>query len=156
MTEKLSNERSELTLQRLEAALQRLLDGKPERTADDGKLNINRINDEAGLSSGAIYYYKEFMTKARAVISKRKEASLSTNRSKKTGTHSFRQQRDEEKRLKEKYRAQRDEIKTFCDKVVEQNANLEFALFEASERIKQLELELQHLKVVGIHQGRQS
>lgn len=100
MTEKLSNERSGLTLQRLEAALQRLLDGKPERTADDGKLNINRINDEAGLSSGAIYYYKEFMTKARAVISERKKPSLTANRSVKNGTHSFRLQRDEEKRLK--------------------------------------------------------
>jgi len=156
MTEKISNERSELTLQRLEAALQRLLDGTPERTADDGKLNINRINDEAGLSSGAIYYYKDFMAKARAVISERKKPSLTISNSAKISTHSIRQQRDEEKRLKEKYRAQRDEIKSFCDKVVAQNANLEFALFEASERISQLEQELQNFKVVGIHQGRQS
>jgi hypothetical protein len=111
MTEKINNERSELTLQRLEAALQRLLDGTPERTADDGKLNINRINDEAGLSSGAIYYYKDFMAKARAVISDRKKPSLTISNSAKISTHSIRQQRDEEKRLKEKYRAQRNEIK---------------------------------------------
>jgi hypothetical protein len=96
------------------------------------------------------------MTKARAVISERKEPSLTTNSSIKTCTHSLRQQRDEEKRLKEKYRSQRDEIKSFCDKVVAQNANLEFALFEASERITQLEQELQNLKVVAINQGRQS
>ncbi|MBF4227949.1 hypothetical protein EAY83_23820, partial [Vibrio anguillarum] len=54
-------ERSEITLQRLELALNRLIDGKPEKTSNDGKINLKRINDEAGLSSGGIYYYKEFV-----------------------------------------------------------------------------------------------
>lgn len=156
MTDKLINERSEQTLLRLESALQRLLDGKPERTNANGKLNIHRINEEAGLSSGAIYYYKDFVAKVRAIISEQCDPTKSSNYNPKISVQNLRQQRDEEKRLKEKYRSQRDEIKSFCDKVVAQNANLEFALFEASERITQLEQELQNFKVVGIHQGRHS
>lgn len=50
------SERGVATTQRLESALKRLIEGKPERTPNDGKLNLSRINKEAGLSSGGIYY----------------------------------------------------------------------------------------------------
>ena len=156
MTTASINERSEITLKRLEAALKRLIDGKPERTPLDGKINIKRINDEAGLSSGSIYYYKSFIEKARAVIAGTKSQSTMKNGLKKLNTENLRKQRDEEKRLKIKYRTQRDEIKAFCDQVVRKNANLEFALFEASERIQQLETEIKGIKVIGIPKGRQA
>lgn len=148
-------ERSEITLQRLESALQRLTEGTPERTPNDGKISISRINEEAGLSAGAIYYYKAFIEKARQVIAAIKSSNQSQPTAKKVTVENIRNQRDDEKRLKEKYRAQRDEIKLFCDQVVAKNANLEFALFEALERIQQLEEEIKSIKVVGINQGRQ-
>ncbi|MBF4323644.1 hypothetical protein EAY22_26045, partial [Vibrio anguillarum] len=66
----------------------------------------------------------------------------------------FRYQLEEERRLKTKYREQRDLIKNFCDQVVAKSANLEFALFEALERIQQLEEELHAIKVVEMVKGR--
>lgn len=149
------NERSELTLQRLEAALQRLLSGQPERTPNDGRINISRINKEAGLSDGAVYYYKSFIEKAQRSIEEFTRDNSDRPVVKKVSLEQIRKQRDEEKRLKEKYRAQRDEIKMFCDQVVAKNANLEFSLFEALERIQRLEDEIKAVKVVGINQGRQ-
>ena len=52
-------EKSEITLQLLNEALDRLLSGSPVNTKLDGKISIKRINDEAKLSRGAIYYYND-------------------------------------------------------------------------------------------------
>lgn len=150
-------ERSGHTLQRLEAALQRLLQGQPEKTPNDGRVNISRINDEAGLSAGAIYYYKDFLIKSRRAIEKNKiNKDNGTPKNKSKNLDRLRAQRDNESRLKEKYRCQRDEIKSFCDKVIEKNANLEFSLYEALERIDALQAELNKVKVVGFERGKKS
>ena len=61
-------ERGKLTIIRLEQALERLLNGVPERTPHDGRVSLSRINQEAGLSSGGIYYYDEFVQKAKRAI----------------------------------------------------------------------------------------
>ncbi|MGP8288791.1 hypothetical protein ACT3OH_00775 [Vreelandella zhanjiangensis] len=152
-----TNERSEHTLQLLEAALQRLLQGQPEKTPNDGRINISRINDEAGLSAGAIYYYKDFLIKSRRVIEKHKiNKDHDTRETKAKNLDRLRAQRDNEVRLKEKYRHQRDEIKSFCDKVIEKNANLEFTLYEALEKIEVLETELEKMKVVKFERGKKS
>lgn len=63
-------ERGKLTIIRLEQALERLLNGVPERTPHDGRVNLSRINQEAGLSSGGIYYYDEFVQKAKELFTK--------------------------------------------------------------------------------------
>ncbi|MGQ7263570.1 hypothetical protein [Vreelandella sp. V005] len=152
-----SSERGEITKQRLEDALQRLIDGNPERTPNDGKLNLSRINKEAGLSSGGIYYYSDFVEKARKEINslKTKNASL-TYKAGKISIDRLRAQRDKERELKERYRLQRDDIKKFCDQVIARNANLEFSLYEALEEIEALQAELNKVKVVGIERGKQS
>lgn len=152
-----SSERGEITKQRLEDALQRLIDGNPERTPDDGKLNLSRINKEAGLSSGGIYYYGDFVERARREIDKHKtRISASSSTKVKISVDRLRAQRDKERELKERYRSQRDEIKKFCDLVIAQNAKLEFSLYEALEEIEALQAELNKVKVVGIERGKQS
>lgn len=60
------------TVLRLKAALERLLSSTPERTKADGRISISRINQEAGLSQGAIYYYKDFVAEANDFIDKHK------------------------------------------------------------------------------------
>lgn len=151
------SERGEITKQRLEDALQRLIDGNPERTPDDGKLNLSRINKEAGLSSGGIYYYSDFVEKARKEIDsfKTKKANP-TYKSGKISVDRLRVQRDKERELKERYRSQRDDIKKFCDQVIARNANLEFSLYEALEEIEALQAELNKVKVVEFERGKQS
>lgn len=151
------SERGEITKQRLEDALQRLIDGNPERTPNDGKLNLSRINKEAGLSSGGVYYYIDFVEKARKEIDSFKtKKSSPTYKAGKISVDRLRAQRDKERELKERYRSQRDDIKKFCDQVIARNANLEFSLYEALEEIEALQAELNKVKVVGIERGKQS
>lgn len=59
------SDRGKETLIRLEQALQRLVDGNPIKTKPDGRISLKRINDEAGLSSGGIYYYSSFVETAK-------------------------------------------------------------------------------------------
>ncbi len=145
--------RSELTEIRLKEALQRLLDGKPINTPCDGRINLKRINDEAKLSSGGIYYYKDFITKARSIIDKdisnNKQYLNSSNAEEKISK--LRKQRDKEKQLKVIYREQRDKMKQFADSVVEENARLSFAIHEAYTKINELEQQILQNKLVPIH-----
>lgn len=148
-------ERGKLTIIRLEQALERLLNGVPERTPHDGRVSLSRINQEAGLSSGGIYYYDEFVQKAKRAIHERKlDHALSTVASGKASVDKMRVQRDKERELKERYRSQRDDIKAFCDKIIAKNAQLEFSLFEALDKIEDLEREVSTLKVVDISSRR--
>ena len=66
----------------------------------------------------------------------------------------MRAQRDKERELKERYRSQRDDIEAFCDKIIAKNAQLEFSLFEALDKIEDLEREVSALKVVDISSRR--
>lgn len=153
--EDLFSERGQLTKIRLEQALERLLEGKPERTPNDGRLSLSRINKEAGLSSGGIYYYDDFVQKVRKLLHERKlDNSMSSVTSGKASIDKVRAQRDKERELKERYRSQRDNIKEFCDQVIAKSAQLEFALFEALDKIETLEREVSKLKVVDINTGR--
>lgn len=149
-----SNNEGSITEANLEQALERLLQGVPERTKPDGKISVSRINTEAGLSSGGIYYYKEFLTKARSVISDLKSAkntnSTTINQS---DLAKLRAERDKQKELKTKYRDQRDNIKKFADGVIQENAKLHFSLHEALIRIEELEKELGATKVKHISEA---
>lgn len=140
-----------ITEAKLEQALDRLLQGTPERTKPDGKISVSRINAEAGLSSGSIYYYKDFLTKARCVISDLKSSknnnSIAINQS---DLAKLRAERDKQKELKTKYRDQRNNIKIFADGVIQENAKLHFSLYEALIRIEELEKELSETKVKHI------
>ncbi|HHA1179536.1 TPA: hypothetical protein ACOEEO_002061, partial [Enterobacter asburiae] len=112
------SDRGKQTIIRLERALERLLNGVPERTPHDGRVSLSRINQEAGLSSGGIYYYDEFVQKAKRAIHERKlDNAVSTIESGKASVDKMRVQRDKERELKERYRTQRDDIKAFCDKI---------------------------------------
>ncbi|PSU01290.1 hypothetical protein [Photobacterium iliopiscarium] len=146
------SDRGKETLIRLEQALQRLVDGNPIKTKSDGRISLKRINDEAGLSSGGIYYYSSFVETAKKKIQLRRQQD-STGKTKVNNErfNKLREQREKEKILKEKYKEQRDQIKMFCDQVVAHNAQLEFTLFEALEKISYLEQELASYKVSSIN-----
>lgn len=144
--------RGEERLCMLELAFKRLLDGKPERTNNDGKINLSRINKEAGLSVGGIYYYKEFIEKVNKDLSNlSKSNSTKDIKNKHLSIQHLRSQRDKEKELKERYRREKKEMEIFKDKVISNNAQLHFALYEALEKIENLEAELVSYKVTDIN-----
>jgi hypothetical protein len=117
---------TEFTLQRLKEALNRLKEGKPEHTKADGKISILRINDEAGLSRGAIYYYKNFVKQAKAEIRIYNESKQTLDvidglEPRYGELERLRQSRNKEKQLKEKYREELKNFRVLSDEVVQQN-----------------------------------
>ena len=142
---------SDMTLQQLEAAFERLKNGTPERTKADDKISILRINEEAGLSRGGIYYYKDFVIKAKAEIEAIKNQRKTQNAirdvvAKENKTDKLRAERDKEKRLKVDYRNQVNEFSQFSDQLVIENVLLAFRCYELQER----ETKRERMKVVPI------
>ena len=140
---------SEITLLRLEDALKRLLSGIPERTKPDGKISIMRINEEAGLSRGNIYHYKEFISKAKIEIEIYKNRKKRTDiivdlGDKKNKEDKLRFQRDKEKRLKTEYHRQTKNYKQLTDQLVRENVSLAFRCMELSD-----ELDRKNSKIVS-------
>ena len=143
---------SEITLLRLDDALKRLLSGTPERTKTDGKISIMRINEEAGLSRGNIYHYKEFIIRAKVEIelyndSKKKSDIIDNQEGKKNKEEKLRFQRDKEKRLKVEYHEQAKNYKQLTDQLVRENASLAFRCMELSD-----ELDSRNGNIVSIKQ----
>lgn len=137
------NSDKDATLQRLEDALERLKRSEPERTKSDGKISIKRINDEAGLSRGAIYYYKEFVREAKSEIAvfnedNRKSAAIDKIEANETAESKLRKERDSEKRLKNDYREQLKSYKQLTDEVVKENVSLAFRCMELQDEINML------------------
>ncbi|WP_305842096.1 hypothetical protein [Photobacterium leiognathi] len=94
------SDRGKETLIRLEQALQRLVDGNPIKTKPDGRISLKRINDEAGLSSGGIYYYSSFVEMAKKTIQLRRQQD-STGKTKVNNERLNKLREQREKREKE-------------------------------------------------------
>jgi hypothetical protein len=131
------------TVLRLKASLDRLLSGTPERTKPDGRISISRINQEAGLSQGAIYYYKDFIVEANKTIEKHKAEQ--EEQRKQEGSADFQRPPPQlqealkkEKRLKAQYRAQRDDFKSITDEMIKTNVSLAFRILELEDENQRL------------------
>lgn len=109
----------ELTEGRLRAALQRLLDGKPERLTKVGKLSLNKINKEAGLGHSYIHKFQDFVIyEANPAIeaynsnydplAEQLKSGMAENLS---DTDKLKAKLKKEIALKEQYRKERDEAK---------------------------------------------
>tara|TARA_E500000178_G_scaffold356653_1_gene436666 strand:- start:26 stop:391 length:366 start_codon:yes stop_codon:yes gene_type:complete len=114
---------SEITLRKLERALQRLLDGVPKRTKNDGKINISRINNEAGLRVSNINYYPEFIKDAQDRIRDHFDAIAEKNikdavKQEKSEVEILKDKLKHEQKLKRKYREEKNEQKLLNDDVV--------------------------------------
>ncbi|GHX20455.1 hypothetical protein N5094_07135 [Shewanella putrefaciens] len=129
---------SEVTLSELNSSLERLLSGNPERTKPDGRISIKRINDEAGLSRGAIYYYKDFIETAKKAIEKHKSDKVegADSVTALTPEQKLKQQMDKEKRLKEDYRDQARGLEGLNDALVIQNVSLAFRCMELQHELE--------------------
>ena len=130
----------EFTLQRLSDAFDRLKQGKPINTPGDGKISIKRINDEAGLSQGAIYYYKSFVSTAKAEITileadRKKRQLIDGMELGQTTEAKLRSDRDREKKLKTKYRSEANNLKQLSDVMVKENVSLAFHCMELQQEL---------------------
>ena len=132
--------KSENTLLQLEAALQRILNGKTKRIPEHRKLSVRAVEEEAGLGNGSCYYYKEFKLKVQSEAAKIKASSSITPIE--SDLEKLRFKRNEEKRIKIQYREQVDELKAMVAKMAAEHHQLAHALRKAHLKITQLENEL--------------
>lgn len=131
------------TVLMLRAALDRLLNGKPERTKPDGRINISRINTEAGLSQGAIYYYKEFVEEAKDIIKKHKTKKFEQSKHDalpdfQRAPKNLKDELKKEMQLKIKYRTQRNDFKSITDEMIKINVSLAFRILELEDENRRL------------------
>ncbi|NQY35033.1 MAG: hypothetical protein HRT37_08735 [Alteromonadaceae bacterium] len=135
----------QITEARLKAALQRLLDGKPEKVKASGKLTLNRINNEAGLSASYIHKFPEFIEEAEKAITAYQYEhgdtyveSLIETKPEGSTIDKLKARLKNEIKLKKTYKEQRDAFKAVADKLVEQEASLIFRVYELQEEIRQI------------------
>ena len=141
----------ELNEGRLRAALQRLLDGKPERLEKVGKLSLNKINKEAGLSHSYINKFKDFVTKeaepAIEAFNSNYDPLAEQLKSGMTKSLSdidkLRAKLKKEVALKEQYRKERDDSDVARKLLEKQISTLMFRVYELQD-------ELRHSNVVSL------
>lgn len=144
------NIKAQITEQRFLDSLQRLLDGKPQRTKADNKISLSRINKEAGCSHGLIYKYPHIIDEIRAKIENHKTTQQckfikSTPNVDKESR--LKAARDKQEKLKINYRNQRDNFQLLADSAVKRENELLF-------RCHELQLELSRInneRVISIH-----
>ena len=134
--------RSEDTLLRLEAALQRLLDGEPKRINPYRKLTIKAVEEEAGLTSGNAHYYPAFIEKVKAVKQQIKGEVIEP----KSKIEKLRNARDNEKRMKTQYYEQVAGLKATIAQQAAEHHQLAYALQVALTKVEQLEHDLVEAK----------
>jgi hypothetical protein len=130
--------KSENTLLLLEAALERISQGKPKRILPTRKLSVRAVEEESGLGNGSGYYYPEFVDKVKQVkvdIAEAKGEYVQPE------IQSVRLKLNEQKRIKqnykEKYLAVREQLANFAAA----QHHLNDKLVQALARIDDLEFE---------------
>lgn len=135
--------KSENTLLKLEAALERIKQGKPKRIPTHRKLSVRAVEEEANLGNGSGYYYPEFVEKV-----KKTKADIAEGQGEivQPEIQTVRAKLNEQKRIKnnykEKYEAERDKLAIFAAA----QHHLNDKLVKALSRIDELENENANLK----------
>ena len=139
----------------LEAALGRLLNGAPLNTPNDGKINIKRINDEAGLTKSNIYHYKEFVERAKTTIAKHlsntpvKQSLEHNEEDSQAEINKLKVKLKNEQRLKGNYLKSLNVHKLMTDKLVIENVSMAFRILELEDKNRSLD----HDKIARLWQS---
>lgn len=132
--------KSENTLLMLEAALERIIQGKPKRIPAFRKLSVRAVEEEAKLGNGTGYYYPEFVEKVKKIIVEPNCAYVQPE------IESVRIKLNEQKRIKnnfkEKYEVEKAKLALFAANQHHFNDQL----VKAFARINELEFENSELK----------
>ncbi len=149
--------KSENTLLALEAALDRIAQGKPKRIPTHRKLSVRAVEEEANLGNGSGYYYPEFVEKV-----KQTKAEIAAGKGEiiQPEVQTVRAKLNEQKRIKEnfkvKYETERKKLALFAaaqhhlnDRLVKALAHIEDLEFKNSQLREEL-AQLKRSKVVSI------
>ena len=109
----------------------------------DGKISMNKINHEAGLSHGAINYYKDFKAKARAELElisleELKGGVVNSLHGNEKDIVTLKESLKREIELKNRYLAELKSSKTLSDEIVRRNVSLAFRIVELEDQLNQI------------------
>ena len=142
--------KKEITEGRLKAALDRILEGKPQRIELKGKLTLNKINNEAGLSNSYIHKFKGFIEYAEPIIKNYNQGnsglfgcSVIINNEKLSELELCKINLAKEIKLKEKYRQNAKDKEFMLKSLTKKYNSLLFRILELQE-----ELDLNNLNKV--------
>ncbi|MDH1314858.1 hypothetical protein N5C36_12275 [Shewanella xiamenensis] len=133
--------KSENTLLALEAALDRIKQGKPKRIPAHRKLSVRAVEEEANLGNGSGYYYPDFVEKIKQT---KTEIAAGKGEIVQPEIQTVRIKLKEQKRIKEnfktKYETEREKLALFAaaqhhlnDKLVQALARIDDLEYENTE-----------------------
>ncbi|EHK2860569.1 hypothetical protein J7X18_004029 [Vibrio parahaemolyticus] len=138
--------KSENTRLALEAALERLKQGKPKRIPTHRKLSVRAVEEEANLGNGSGYYYPDFVEKV-----KQTKLDIATGKGEvvQPEIQTVRTKLKEQKRIKDnfktKYEVEREKLALFAaaqhhlnDKLVQALARIDDLEYENAELREEL------------------
>ncbi|HFQ4886490.1 TPA: hypothetical protein ACGU4A_003756 [Vibrio vulnificus] len=149
--------KSENTRLALEAALERIKQGKPKRIPTHRKLSVRAVEEEANLGNGSGYYYPDFVEKVKQT---KLEIATGKGEIAQPEIQTVRSKLKEQKRIKDnyktKYEAEREKLALFTaaqhhlnDKLVQSLARIDELEYENAELKDEL-AKLKRSKVVAI------
>ncbi len=146
--------KTEIQLAIFEETLDRLLKGKGKYVVAGTKLSMAQLAKESGVGSGTLYYkpYAEFRIRAAKLMAQHNAGSgeyKPVTPLQEADLQALRNDRNNEKRLKEDYRETRNELRAQVKRLCAERGSVEHALYEATVRIAELELKFE--KVTGKH-----
>lgn len=130
--------KSENTLLKLEAALERIRQGKPNRIPTHRKLSVRAVEEEANLGNGSGYYYPDFVEKV-----KQTKAEIATGKGEivRPEIQTVRTKLKEQKRIKDNYKAKYEAERKKLALFAAAQHHLNDKLVKALARIDELEYE---------------
>ena len=135
--------KSENTLIALEAALERIAQGKPKNIPTTRKLSVRAVEEEAKLGNGSGYYYPEFVQKIKQT---KAEIAKGNGEYVKPAVDAVREKLNEQKRLKSNFKQKYQEAKGKLALIAASQHHLNDQLVKALARIEELEYENAELK----------
>ncbi|PHI35056.1 hypothetical protein CBQ28_21440 [Pseudoalteromonas sp. GCY] len=135
--------KSQNTLLALEAALERIKQGKPKRIPTTRKLSVRAVEEEANLGNGSGYYYPEFVEKV-----KKTKADIAAGKGEtvQPEIQAVRIKLKEQKRIKENYKEKYEAAKEQLALFAAAQHHLNDKLVQALTKIDELEFENESLK----------
>jgi cell shape-determining protein MreC len=135
----------EVSISKLNAALKRLIEGKPVRVKAKGLLTLNKINNEVGFGASYIHHAKFaawVKQTGNPAIKKFAEEydplkfELANGKEDLTKVEVLKAKLKKEQQLKEKYRLERDEAISKEKLVKKLNNDLMFRVYELQEKVR--------------------
>ena len=143
--------KSENTLIKLEAALQRIIERKTKRIPDHRKLSVRAVEEEAGLGNGSCYYYPDFKLRVQSEAQKLK--CLTPDTAVQSDVEILREKRNQERKIKIQYREKVAVLTQRLTSMAAEHHQLSHALRHAYSRIESLEhqgIELKQGQIIRI------